>query len=211
MPEITLNDDFGRAIAQTVLNYGFRSAIEIGSWGGSGSTAILASTLGKHVSPRLVAMESDRMRFERLAERYRRESWVYCYHGSSISQRSLTPQCFADVWQSPYNGLRYPEEAVAGWWQKFVGYMAGKPGGVPGYIEETPGERFDVALIDGSEFTGWDEFRLLRDRVSCFMLDDAFHAYKCTQARAELLSDPAWHLVWASSYVRNGAAIFVKK
>jgi hypothetical protein len=208
MPETTLNDEFGRAIAQTVLTYGFRSAIEIGSWDGSGSTAILASTLGKHVSPRLVAIESDRTRFERLTYRYRHDSWIYCHHGSSISQRSLTPQCFADVWQSPHNGLRYPEEAVAGWWQEFVGYMAGVP---VGYLEETPGERFDVALIDGSEFTGWDEFRLLRDRVSCFMLDDAFHAYKCTQARLASLSDPQWHLVWASSYVRNGAAIFVKK
>ena len=208
MPEITLNDEFGRAIAQTVLTYGFRSAIEIGSWDGSGSTAILAGTLGMQASPRLVAIESERMRFERLQERYRRESWVECYHGSSISQRSLTPQCFADVWQSPYNGLRYREDAVAGWWQEVVSYMAGVPAG---YLEETPSERFDVALIDGSEFTGWDEFRLLRDRVSCFMLDDAFHAYKCKQARAELLSDPQWLLVWASSYVRNGAAIFVKK
>jgi len=210
MPEITLSDEFGRAISQTVLTYGFRSAIEIGSWDGSGSTAILAGTLAAR-GTRLVAIESDRLRHAQLAARYADRSWVYCYHGSSISQRSLTPQCFADVWLSPHNGLRYPEDAVAGWWQEFVVYMAGKPGGVPGYLEQNTGERFDVALIDGSEFTGWDEFRLLRDRVSCFMLDDAFHAYKCSRARVELLSDPQWHLVWASSYVRNGAAIFVKK
>jgi hypothetical protein len=80
-----------------------------------------------------------------------------------------------------------------------------------GYLESNADERFDVALIDGSEFSGWDEFRLLRDRVSCVMLDDAFHAYKCVQARETLTGDPAWELAWASSYVRNGAAIFVKR
>lgn len=80
-----------------------------------------------------------------------------------------------------------------------------------GYLEANPGESYDVAMIDGSEFTGWDEYRLLRDRVRCFMLDDSFHAYKCVAARVELQNDPQWSLVWASSFVRNGAAIFVKK
>jgi hypothetical protein len=207
VPEITIDDEFGRAIAQTVLARGYATAIEIGSWDGSGSTAILAGTLAAR-GTRLVAVESDHARHEQLAARYAGTPWVECHHGSSISSRSLTPWCFDDVWSSPHNRLRYPEAAVAGWWQEFVGYMAGVR---EGYLESNADERFDVALIDGSEFTGWDEFRLLRDRVSCVMLDDAFHAYKCVQARETLFGDPAWELAWASSYVRNGAAIFVKR
>lgn len=207
MPEITLADEFGRAIAQTVLTYGYRSAIEIGSWDGSGSTAILAAALGRQESPRLVAIESERDRFDRLAERFADTPWIECYHGSSISLASLTPQVFDDVWHSRHNALRYPEDQVRGWWDQCRAYMATV---AAGYLEDHEEDRFDVALIDGAEFTGYDEFRLLRHRVRCFMLDDCYHAYKCSQARIALLADPAWHLVWASSYVRNGAAIFVK-
>ena len=206
MPEITLADEFGRAIAQTMLTYGYSSALEIGSWDGAGSTAILAGTLAKQPSPRLVAIECESDRFDKLAARYADTPWIECYHGSSISKASLTPQSFSDVWDSPFNRLRYPREQVSGWWDQFAAYMDTV---AAGYLEDV-GDRFDVALIDGGEFTGWDEFRLLRDRVRCIMLDDCYHAYKCTQARVELLCDPAWHLVWASSYVRNGAAIWVK-
>jgi hypothetical protein len=207
MPEITLADDFGRAIAQTVLTYGYRSAIEIGSWDGSGSTAILASTLAKQPSPRLVAIESEGDRFGVLAARYADAPWIECYHGSSLSLASLTPQTFEEVWRSPHNLLRYPAEQVRGWWDQCHAYLTTV---AAGYLEDNADERFDVALIDGAEFTGWDEFRLLRSRVRCVMLDDCYHAYKGSQARIELLCDPAWHLVWASAYVRNGAAIFVK-
>jgi len=207
MPEITLDDEFGRAIAQTITTHGFATAIEIGSWDGSGSTAILAESLGQQPLPRLVAIEADATRFDALAQRYLGIQWIECHHGSSIAQRSITPRSFAAVWLSPYNRLRYPEAVVAGWWQEFISYMAGVSAG---WLESNHAETFDVALIDGSEFTGWDEFRLLRDRVRCFMLDDAFNAYKCTQARMALQDDPAWELVWASAYVRNGAAIFVK-
>jgi hypothetical protein len=207
MPEITIEDEFGRAIACTVLARGYATAIEIGSWDGSGSTAILAGTLAAR-GTRLVAIESDHARHEQLAARFAGTPWVECHNGSSISRRSITPRSFPAMWLSPYNRLRYPEAMVAGWWQEFMGYIAGVKAG---WLESNPAETFDVALIDGSEFTGWDEFRLLRDRVRCFMLDDAFNAYKCTQARMALHDDPSWELVWASAYVRNGAAIFVKR
>jgi hypothetical protein len=78
-----------------------------------------------------------------------------------------------------------------------------------GYLE-TLNETFDVALIDGDEFCGYDDYRLVKDRVRCLMLDDAFHAFKCRRAHCELADDPAWSLVWADASVRNGAAIWVR-
>jgi hypothetical protein len=46
-----------------------------------------------------------------------------------------------------------------------------------GFLEDST-EQWDAVLIDGGEFFGWDEFRLLRSRSRCFFLDDAFHAFK---------------------------------
>ena len=208
MPEITLADEFGQAIARTILTYGYSSAIEIGSWDGSGSTAILANVLPRTSgTPRLVCIESERDRFGQLAARYADLAWVECYHGSSISLASLTPQTFDDVWLSEHNRLRYPREQVEGWWNQTREYLATVPAG---YLEDHPEERFDVALIDGGEFSGWDEYLLLRERVKCFMLDDVFSAYKCARAHASLRGRSEWECVWSSAYVRNGASIWVR-
>ena len=208
MPEITLSDEFGQAIARTILTFGYSSAIEIGSWDGSGSTGILVNALSRTAgTPRLVCIESERDRFDRLAARYADLPWVTCHHGSSISLASLTPQTFDDVWLSEHNRLRYPREQVEGWWNQTQAYLATVPAG---YLEDNPEERFDVALIDGGEFSGWDEYLLLRERVRCLMLDDVFSAYKCSRAHDSLRGRPEWTCVWSSAFVRNGAAIWVR-
>ena len=118
----------------------------------------------------------------------------------------MTPKRFEDVWESPYNNLVYPEHLVREWWNEIP---ADRPGEL-GYLETLTAERWDAALIDGCEFAGWDDFRLLRDRVRVLMLDDAFHAYKCSQAHAELGHDPRWVCIWCSTFVRNGASIWVR-
>lgn len=208
MPEITLSDEFGQAIARTILTYGYSSAIEIGSWDGSGSTAILANCLSRTSGvPRLVCIESERDRFDQLAARYADLPWVTCHHGSSVSLASLTPQTFDDVWLSEHNRLRYPREQVEGWWNQSQAYLATI---AAGYLEDNPDDRYDVALIDGGEFLGWDEYLLLRERVKCLMLDDVYNAYKCARAHASLRGRPEWTCVWSSAYVRNGAAIWVR-
>lgn len=209
MPEITAADEFGQAIANTIATFGFASVIEIGSWDGSGSTSVLSNALSMSSrTPRLVCIESERDRFDRLAARYAHIPWVTCYHGSSISRASLTPTTFEDVWSSEHNLLRYPEYQVRGWWDQAVAYIDTV---AAGYLEDHADERFDAALIDGGEFFGWDEYRLLRDRVSCLMLDDVFSAYKCARAHASLRGRPEWNCIWSSAYVRNGAAIWVKR
>jgi hypothetical protein len=43
MAEITLNDEFGRAIVLTIQRLSIQSMIEIGSWDGTGSTAVIVS------------------------------------------------------------------------------------------------------------------------------------------------------------------------
>ncbi|NBS49360.1 MAG: hypothetical protein EBS97_01920 [Verrucomicrobia bacterium] len=79
-----------------------------------------------------------------------------------------------------------------------------------GFLEEST-EIWDAVLIDGGEFFGWDEFRLLRDRSRCFFLDDAFFAFKTFRVRMELSQDPSWKLIWSDPKARNGAAIFIRQ
>jgi hypothetical protein len=70
---------------------------------------------------------------------------------------SLTPRDFdRDVWDSLSNGLRYPREVVRGWWDETLRHLLDVEAG---YLE-TNHEPYDAALIDGNEFTGYDDYRL---------------------------------------------------
>lgn len=206
--EITGDDRFGRAITLTIEAAGITSVLEIGSFDGLGSTQVFINALRGLDSPRLVCLEANPSRHQELLLRTLEYPWVRAVCQSSISLASLTPQDFdRDVWLSPYNGLRYPRDTVAGWWEQSQRYLACVR---EGYLEATT-ETFDAVLIDGDEFTGYDEFRLIKDRVRCIMLDDAFGAYKCHRANRELAADPAWYPVWCDSSVRNGAAIWHRR
>jgi predicted O-methyltransferase YrrM len=206
--EITTDDPFGKAIAAVMAQGGFTSVLEVGSYDGQGSTQVFIESLRGAASPRLVCIEANPARYRELQQRVAAYPWVTAVCRSSVSLASMTPQDFdRDVWQSPYNGLQYPREVVAKWWSesRWTLACAGQ-----GYLESTT-DTFDVALIDGDEFTGYDDYRLIKNRVRCLMLDDAFNAFKCHRANRELAADPAWFPVWCDSTVRNGAAIWVRR
>jgi predicted O-methyltransferase YrrM len=206
--EITKADTFGQAIAGTIRALSIESVLEIGSFDGLGSTQVMIDALRHAASPHLTCLETDPMRYRELVLNTIRHPWVACVCHSSISLGSLTPKDFdRDVWESRYNSLRYPREVVRGWWDETLRHLRDVEAG---YLE-TSSETFDAALIDGDEFCGYDDFRLVKDRVRCLMLDDVFHAYKCARAHRELIDDPAWRLVWCDSGVRNGAAIWMRK
>lgn len=203
MPEITINDEFGIAIFAALQAYGVESVIEIGSWDGTGSTRVIASALAATANPRMTCVESDPTRHAALVERTAHVPWITTVCQPSVSRAGMTARSFEQVWQSRHNRLRYPRDLVESWW-------AEQPDTPPGYLETLGSETWDAALIDGGEFTGWDDYRLLRDRVRVLMLDDVFHAYKCARAHEDLRYRSHWSCVWSSAFVRNGASIWVR-
>lgn len=206
--EITAADSFGQAIFATVRSLNIQSVLEIGSFDGLGSTQVFIDALRYAAAPRMTCLEANMNRHRELVLNTVRHPWVECACQSSISMDSLTPRDFdRDVWDSPFNLLRYPREVVRGWWDETMRHLLDVEAG---YLE-TNRETYDAALIDGNEFTGYDDYRLVKDRVRCLMLDDVFHAYKCSRAHRELGDDPAWQLLWADESVRNGAAIWIRK
>lgn len=202
MPEITASDAFGQAIAATVAACRISSVIEIGSWDGLGSTTVLMQALQARPSPRLVCVEPNPVRHAALQAVVMDRPWVTTVCRRSVARETMTHQEFATVWRSPFNRLRCDEATVRQWWDE---QRTG-----PGYLEALTDERFDAALIDGCEFSGIDDFRLLKDRVRVLMLDDVFHAFKCAEAHDRLRQDPQWECIWASAFVRNGASIWVR-
>jgi hypothetical protein len=207
MPEITAADPFGRAIIQTIREHGFETVLEIGAWDGAGSTQVFIEALAHAQDPLIVALEGNAVRYVQLVETVRNLPWVKPVLGSSITLASLTPQTFEEVWDSPHNRLRYPREVVRQWWVQTQAFLADAKAG---FLECLEGAAFDVVLVDGDEFAGFDDYRLAKPHTKCLMLDDVHNAYKCNRAHAELARDPEWRLAWEDATVRNGAAIWVK-
>lgn len=202
MPEITLDDEFGRAIAATVHACRVQSVIEVGSWDGLGSTTVLMHALEPMPDKRLTCIEANPVRHACLQGVVAGKPWVTTVCRRSVSRETMTHREFDDMWRSPYNRLRYPEAQVREWW--------GEQRDGPGYLETLTDDRFDAALIDGCEFCGIDDFLLLRNRVRVLMLDDVFHAFKCAEAHEQLRRDPKWECIWSSVFVRNGSSIWVR-
>ena len=202
MAEITTGDEFGRAIMQTIEALRVQSVIEVGSWDGTGSTTVVMQALANVPGRRLACIEANPNRHAALARLTASREWVTTVCSRSVSREAMTPQSFDDVWRSPYNRLRYPREDVERWWNE-------QPAG-PGYLDTLTTETWDAALIDGCEFCGWDDYRLLSSRVRVLMLDDVFSAYKCAAADEDLRRRDEWSCIWRSAFVRNGASIWVR-
>lgn len=208
MPEITAHDSFGQAIIRTIREHGFETVLEIGAWDGTGSTSVLIEALAHAQDPLIVALEANAVRYVKLVENMKGYGWVKPVFGSSITLASLTPKTFEEVWDSPHNRLFYPRELVRKWWDETQHYLADVKAG---FLEGLEGQAFDVVLVDGCEFAGFDDYRLAKPYARCLMLDDVHHAYKCNRAHAELSSDPEWRLAWENDAIRNGAAIWVRR
>lgn len=209
MAEITPQDAFGVAMKNCIQRYAVQKILEIGAFDGDGSTQVLAQALAEKKGEKiLVSLEEKPERFKNLVANTRTYPFVRAVQASSLGWNSFTLRDFEkDVWSSSFNGLRYPKEQVRGWHAEDLASISQVD---RGFLEDSA-EAWDAVLIDGGEFFGWDEFRLLRSRTRCFFLDDAFQAFKTFRVRLELSNDPDWRLVWSDARLRNGAAIFVHR
>lgn len=194
---------------QCISNYPIKRVLEIGAFDGDGSTQVLASALAvKEGEKILVSLEEKSERFQNLVANTASYDFVRPVQASSIGYSSFSARDFErDVWDSPFHGFRFPKAQVAQWHAEDSARISHVH---RGFLEDST-EAWDAVLIDGGEFFGWDEFRLLRSNSRCFFLDDAFCAFKTFRVRVELSQDPSWRLFWADSHLRNGAAIYVHR
>lgn len=208
MAELIFKHSFSKAIYRIIRDYGFTSCLELGSFDGDGSTQILIQALSKAPHRRLVCIEAMPERFKNLVKNTQDYPWVENHCCSTISSASFSFLDFDnDIWNTPFNKLSFQHDEVKGWWERDLAYLKGVSSG---YLESSH-ESFDAVLIDGGEFCGYDEFRLIKDRTKCLMLDDVFFAFKNNRVHQELLQDKEWKLVYEDhSKERNGTSIFVR-
>lgn len=210
-PEIKY-DDFYQAIQRLASDSRVKTVLEIGSSSGQGSTEAFVKGLRNNPgSPQLFCMEVSKPRFEKLKGYYAEESFVHCYNVSSVALDAfpspLQVEHFYHLRETPLN--QYPVEQVVGWLQQDIDYVrdSGFDGNGIQLIKEERGiDKFDLVLIDGSEFTG--EAELEQVYGAQFILLDDICTYKNFNSHHQLLKDPNYILLEQNISLRNGYSIF---
>jgi hypothetical protein len=206
MGEINTSDEFGQNIVTIVRAYNINNILEIGSWDGTGSTSCFVEAMRGFPTKQLICVEPLVDRYNQLVENMKQYDWVSCHNTASISYKSLLDNNFENIWSSPYNKLtQWVQKDLANKW--FDDDIQMLKTFDSGYLEDHS-NGYDGALIDGSEFTGFSEFEILKDKVNFFFLDDCDKAFKTNRILNILTDDPEWSQIIHQPNVRNGYAIF---
>jgi hypothetical protein len=212
IPAEIAGDRLCELLEQLAARAEVRHILEIGSSSGEGSTAALARGARRNPSrPELHCMEVSAPRFEQLAARYREDEFVHCHRRSSVPlERFPTRADVERFWRDVPSRLhRTPLSEVLRWLEQDLVYVRehGLSGeGIRDIRDAHRIDRFDLVLIDGSEFTGTAEL----DEVygARFLALDDVCSFKNFENCERLKGDPSYRLVEESARLRNGFAVF---
>ncbi|MEZ2229059.1 MAG: class I SAM-dependent methyltransferase [Microcoleus sp.] len=213
-PEIK-NDEFYRAIQNLAKEEDIQTVLEIGSSSGQGSTEAFVTGLRENPNqPMLFCLEISKPRFAELQNSYKDDRFVKCYNVSSVSLEQFADEeeviKFYKTTQTNLN--YYPLEQVINWLHQDIEYI--KQSGVSGrgiaqIKEQNNIDFFDVALIDGSEFTGSSELEEVCG-AKYIILDD-INTFKNYHNLQRMYQDSDYTVITENNSVRNGFAIFKKR
>lgn len=205
--EIHLNEEMGYNMYQTIIKYDLKNNLEIGSWDGEGSTNCFVEAMKLLSGERkLQCIEVNQEKFAVLQARYINIPFVSCFNGTSVAYDTLLYKSFDEIWNSSFNMLKtkYEKDVVRGWFERDIE-------SIKNAIPFTYASQYDSVLIDGSEFTGYSDFKQIEDRTKFLFLDDVHNAFKCNQIYQELKQNAKWSIIVDMPNARNGACIFQKQ
>lgn len=209
-PEI-FNDVFYHTLVKTIqCNDEINYALEIGSSTGEGSTAAFFEGLKNKPNKKLICIEGYKPAFDQLRKKYEREDWIEClnvFSDSEFMSDDEIVQYFKSTTKS-YN-LPYDIHFCINWVKEIEQYRIDNDISNDGIKRAILNNGIpDIVLIDGSPFTGYQEYNLLKE-VKHIFIDD-IDDIKCFKVWKELESNPNYALRWIDTQLRNGGAYYEK-
>lgn len=201
LPEIHLQEPFGKALAALCQDHDVRVVVEIGASTGQGSTQVFLHSLS--AEGQLFSIEPDPYRYSQLSQIKDPK-----FHPiAAAAQPNIVPaaQVEAFLLQNPNSPLAYyGKNRVMEWWARDAELLSQVPANG---IQQVPVP--DLLLVDGSEFSGWQDTQamLQRGRPKYIALDDT-QTLKNQESFARL-QKLGYRVLTADPTVRNGYAILV--
>jgi hypothetical protein len=214
IPPQVKRDRFYRTIQRVAASRGVKAILEIGASSGEGSTeALVSGALANPGGPPIIhTIEVSEVRFQALVERYRAYAFVRCHNVSSIPAEEFPgEEEVTRFYREVRSKLRNNRlEKVLGWLRQDLAYLREHPAlsapGVERIAAAAGVDRFDAVLIDGSEFTGERELRLVEG--ARFILLDDTRSFKNWRSQERLRADRRYRRIAWSRLRRNGWAAF---
>lgn len=216
-PEIK-NDHFYYSIMNTIArDADIHNIIEIGASSGEGSTEaiILGVQENRKLFPDnkhdIYSLEVCTERYNQLSSRYRNFPGFHPYNISSVGIDEFpswdTITKFYNTTRTSLN--RYQLPLIKTWYDndiKYITHNAIPQNGIEVIKREKGIDMFDLALIDGSEFTGNAELDHLIG-AKYILLDD-INAFKNFDSHQRLIKSGQYRCITIDPYTRNGFSIF---
>ena len=214
LPEIS-KDELFNIIKTIVTTKKLTHLVEIGPSSGEGSTAAILQGLKESAaSYRLHLIEIDDFRCALLKRKFKRSENISIHNGSSISiQDYPTWDQVVNFYTTHQTKLNKNSlEQVKIWYDadklKLKSLSPQKSDKIRKLLGVNSGDVFDFALIDGCEFTGLAEVKLLYG-ANFLVLDDV-NSYKCFESYQFLVRSGDYQIYAENWNLRNGYAVFEK-
>lgn len=213
-PEIS-KDELFNIIKTLVATKKLTNLVEIGPSSGEGSTAAILHGLKESMGNyRLHLIEIDDFRCALLKRKFKKNENISIHNSSSISIQDFPTWDqvvnFHTAHQTKFN--KNSLEQVKIWYDadklKLKSLSPQKSDKIRELLGGNSGSVFDFALIDGCEFTGLAEVKLLYG-VNFLVLDD-INSYKCFEAYQFLVRSGDYRIYAENWSLRNGYAVFEK-
>jgi len=189
-------------------NIHIQKIIEIGSGSGNGSTQCFIRALAPNQTnnTKLICIEAVEEHYNDLVRLTKDIDFVEAHNKSSIGFNQLSTKEYSTYANSEYNSHLSEDEIKnrEQWFNDDIDFFKNTKTGV---VENLDG-KYDLCLIDGSEFSGYDEFKAIEHNVRFILLDDD-RVYKNIKTKNELLKNDNWTLI-AEGAERNGWSSFAK-
>jgi hypothetical protein len=215
MPPQIKDDRFYEVLRFLARHVNGPAIVEIGASSGDGSTEALArGALDNPRRPTLYPIEVSKPRFAALAGRYAGIDQVRPYNVSSVALSDFPSEAEVAAFHAGRPSVlnHHDLATVIGWLRQDISYV--RDNGVPqngiAAVKRAAGVAyFDLALIDGSEFTGKAELAAVYG-AAVIALDD-INSFKNMENHERLLADPAYDICVMDRFSRHGFSVFVRR
>jgi glycosyltransferase involved in cell wall biosynthesis len=216
-PEI-INYEFSEWITKICAQDDVCTILEIGASSGDGSTQQILKGIRQSGTPKqLYSVEIFKDRFQALEKNLSGIDFAHAYRGSTVTlDEHPTLEAISDFFAAhPSHSRVYKCERFLGWAREGFDILAttkseGLSHDIINVIRKEHGiDTFDVALIDGSEFTGLVELKKVYGAK--YLLLDDICTYKNAESHYNLLEDPNYEQLHCNRHLRNGFSVFKRK
>lgn len=195
--QINLDSNFGKLIYMLARQQ--NTIVEIGTWNGLGSTKCIIEALKTRTDNyQFYTIECVKDRYDFSANYWNQilteeeKLKIHLLHGSILTPDQIPPK----------DTLRSLAGFTESWYDEDVSAILNS-----NYLLDLLPNKIDMLLLDGGEYTTYQEYKILADRTKIILLDDTT-CLKCSAIRKELLDDPDYVTVADNLQDRNGYAIF---